>query len=206
MAAVVVRRMSVVLLALATTVMVVLTAAPAAGAATSSKTYRVQGTQTFVDSTHFDMHPTAGRTGLHGAWTTTSVTHEKIVPPYYFSTGTEQFDGCIDTNGSDSCSQGEPTGQLFFDFVFWARFDQNGAEIEGGCVHPITGGTGDFTRATGVLTMRDFLVGSELRTTYHGTVAVRADGSTAASPARQSDTPALAITTAEPQIPHPSAC
>ena len=55
------------------------------------------------------------------------------VAPYYFSTGTEQFDGCIDANGSDSCSQGEPTGQLFFDFVFWARFDDNGAEIEGDC-------------------------------------------------------------------------
>lgn len=205
MAAVVVHRMNVVLLALATTVMVVLTAIPAAGAASSSKTYRVQGTQTFVDSTHYDMHPIPGRSGLHGAWTTTSVTHEKVVGPYYFSAGTEQFDGCIDANGSDSCSQGEPAGQLFFDFVFWGRFDENGAEIEGGCVHPITGGTGDFTHATGLVTMRDFLVGIELRTTYQGTVAVRADGGGGASPARQSDASALGAT-AESQVAHPSAC
>ena len=205
MAAVVVHRMNVVLLALATTVMVVLTATPAAGATTSPKNYRVQGTQTVVDSTHFDMHPKPGRSGLHGAWTTTSVTHEKFVAPYYFSTGTEQFDGCIDANGSDSCGEGEPTGQLFFDFVFWGRFDENLAEIEGGCVHPITGGTGDFTHATGVLTMRDFLVGIELRTTYQGTIAVRADSSGGASAARQLATPTLGATT-ESQIPHPTAC
>jgi hypothetical protein len=181
----------------------VVTAMPAAGAASTAQTYRVEGTQTAVDASHFDMHPRPGRAGLHGKWTTTSVTHDKVVPPYYFATGTEQFDGCIDINGSDSCGSGEPNGQMFFNFVFWERFDRNGAEIEGGCVHPITGGTRDFTNAAGLLTMRDFLVGRELRTTYQGTVVVQNDGALRAG---QADNPALANATAESQVAHPSAC
>ncbi len=200
------RRFITVLLALAATVMVIVTAMPAAGAVSPSKIYRVQGTQTAVDFTHFDMHPKPGKPGLHGAWTTTSVTHEKFVAPYYFAIGTEQFDGCIDTNGSDSCSRAEPAGQMYFDFVFWARFDQNGTEIEGGCVHPITGGTGAFTHTTGVLTMRDFLVGTELRTTYQGTIAVQADSGSRPLQTSQTDTRPLAIATTESQVPHPSAC
>ena len=43
-----------------------------------------------------------------------------------------------------------------FNFAFWARFDQNGNEVQGGCVHPVTSGNAGFTGARGLLTMRDF--------------------------------------------------
>jgi hypothetical protein len=90
--------------------------------------------------------------------------------------------------------------------VFWARFDPNGVEVEGGCVHPITGGSGDFTPVTGVLNKHDFRVGTELRTTYVGTIAVNAARGRGAPQASKSETSELAVATADSQDPHPSAC
>ena len=42
-----------------------------------------------------------------------------------------------------------------FSFKYWAQFDEQGALVWGTCTHPITGGTGAFAGATGVLAMVD---------------------------------------------------
>ena len=66
--------------------------------------------------------------------------------------GQERFVGCID----DSC------GTLFLKFVFVGKFDAGGAELWGGCHHPILGGTGDFAGATGAVSFVDDPDGSGL--------------------------------------------
>ena len=59
--------------------------------------------------------------------------------------GLEHFVGCISTK----------CGTLFFKFVFVGKFDAAGAELSGGCHHPILGGTGDFVGASGELNFED---------------------------------------------------
>lgn len=174
--------------------MTVAGAVPAAGAGHAPKTYRVQGQQLDNHDDTYQMLSDPGHSGLFGVWTTTSVTSYHSAPPYAFVTGTERFDGCLDTDGDNICTN-EPAGQLFFNFAFWARYDQYGKEIEGGCVHPVTSGNADFSGARGLLTMRDFLDGGVLHTTYRGTLTVRSTGGTN-SPAFSADSaPAPAAAT-----------
>jgi hypothetical protein len=168
---------------------------PAAATGNAPKTYRVQGQQLDNRDGTYQMLSDKGHPGLFGLWTTTSVTGFRSAPPYVFVTGTERFDGCLDTDGDNLCNN-EPTGQLFFNFAFWARYDQNGNEIEGGCVHPVTSGNADFIGARGLLTMRDFLVGSVLHTTYRGTLTVRSTGATNSQAFSADRAPAPATTTA----------
>jgi hypothetical protein len=149
---------AVVLAALAVTTSV------AASAATGGVS--VSGTQTVLDEKQgiYAMHG-----ALLGSWHVTS-----FVPRYknahpFVATGTEKFVGCQDVDRSTSCDVDEPTGTLRLMFVYWADYDaKTNALVRGECVHPLVGGTGAFARASGVLFMKDAVVGTTVRTTYHG--------------------------------------
>jgi hypothetical protein len=123
-------------------------------AAAGGRTVQVSGVQTPVD-------PVAGRylmTGdLNGWWYTTSISAIRFHPSGTAQlAGTELFDGCIDSDRDGVCEAGEPSGTLDFVFSFSGKFDDvTFAEIHGRCHHEITGGTGDFRTASGVLDFKD---------------------------------------------------
>ena len=71
------------------------------------------------------------------------------------ASGTEHFQGCLDTNHNGSCGVGEPSGRFDTTFTFTAKFAPSGDEIHGRCHHPIIGGTGAFTGASGELSFKD---------------------------------------------------
>jgi hypothetical protein len=79
--------------------------------------------------------------------------------PYYETTGTEEFRGCLDRRRDGKCGAKDPSGTLSW----------------GACWHPVTGGTGDFTGAQGVLTFVDSQVGDSVRTKYLGTITTSGD-------------------------------
>ncbi len=59
--------------------------------------------------------------------------------------------------------------------MYWASFDPaTGALLHGNCVHPITGGSGSFRKAAGVLFMEDTPTGDSVVTTYKGTIEYKA--------------------------------
>ena len=139
-----------------------------ASATTGDPTLHVQGTQTQVGENHYESYG-----GLLGDfWTLT------FVPSYesdslVIGTGTERFVGCVDVNLDTACGATEPSGELRFHFVQWLEFDPStGALIKGGCEHPITGGSGGFHGARGIVHMRDTVVNGEVRTTYRGIVVL----------------------------------
>jgi hypothetical protein len=142
-----------------------LTLAAPAGAATA---YQVSGTQTVVDET-------AGTYKMHGSlvgdWSFTSYT-EIATSPIYRAKGTELFSGCLDVRRDGSC-KGDPSGTLQFKFKYWAQFDAQGGLVWGTCTHPITGGTGAFAGATGVLAMVDTPTPQGVSTSYIGNVTLR---------------------------------
>ena len=109
--------------------------------------------------------------GLIGGWVTTS-SKEVATDPYYEATGTERFRGCLDRRRDGKCGANDPSGTLSFSFHLWALMDPNDptALIWGACWHPVTGGTGDFRGAQGVLTFVDWQVGDSVRTKYLGTI------------------------------------
>jgi hypothetical protein len=167
------------------------TAAPATGGPT---TLQVRGTQTQVDETKWRSHG-----GLLGdMWILTYVpTYES--DSLAIGSGTERFVGCVDVNRNRKCGAREPSGELRFNYIQWITFNPStGALIEGNCVHPITGGSGDFKGARGIVTMHDVPVNGDVRTTYRGTVVLNAAPSdaavTAASAAAQA--PAAAVSQA----------
>lgn len=98
-----------------------------------------------------------GRPALIGNWRTTSFVLNVLTPSGVVTgSGTEEFEGCLDANGDASCGATEPTGTLSFSFISSAKYDlATFAEEHGRCHHPITGGTGDFAGATGVLRFTD---------------------------------------------------
>jgi hypothetical protein len=49
--------------------------------------------------------------------------------------------------------------------------------LHGNCVHPITGGSGSFRKAVGVIFMDDTPTGNTVVTTYRGTIEYRASTS-----------------------------
>jgi hypothetical protein len=112
---------------------------------------------------------------LVGTWYNT-----KFVPQYasssqFVASGKELFVGCLDTNANGSCDRKEPAGDLRFTFMYWASFDPaTGALLHGNCVHPITGGSGSFRKAAGVIFMEDAPTGDTVVTTYKGTVEYQA--------------------------------
>jgi hypothetical protein len=138
--------------------------AASAGAAT---TYQVSGKQTVVDEAagKYAMHG-----GLIGDWTITSFT-EIAKAPIFRAKGTELFAGCLDVGRDGSC-KGDPAGKLRFTFKYWAQFDPQGGLVWGSCVHPVTGGTGAFAGATGVLAMVDTPTAQGVSTSYIGNVTL----------------------------------
>jgi hypothetical protein len=140
--------------------------AASAGAAT---TYQVSGKQTVVDEAagKYTMHG-----GLIGDWTFTSFT-EIAKAPIFKAKGTELFSGCLDVGRDGSC-KGDPAGRLRFSFKYFAQFDAQGGLVWGSCVHPITGGTGAFAGATGVLAMVDSPTAQGVATSYIGHVTLGA--------------------------------
>lgn len=161
------RRTALAVLVIASTLAA--TVAPASATGEPTKLH-VQGTQTQVNETKYESYG-----GLLGDfWILT------FVPLYesdslVIATGTERFVGCVDVNLDRECGATEPSGELRFDYVQWAKFDPStGALIEGGCVHPITGGSDDFRGARGIVHMRDTVENGEVRTTYRGTVVLDA--------------------------------
>jgi hypothetical protein len=140
----------------------------AAPAGAKTTTYPVSGKQTVVDEAA-GTYKMSG--GLIGDWAITSFT-ELAKTPLFRAKGTEHFSGCLDRGRDGSCA-GDPSGTLDFTFRYWARFDGD-ALVWGACWHPVTGGTGAFTGAQGVLTMTDTPVGGgNVRTDYIGSITLR---------------------------------
>ena len=117
----------------------------------------VAGSQTLVDES-------AGTYAMHGSlvgdWYTTGfVTRSESTRNNIYTlvgSGTETFVGCLDSNGSGSCDPGEPSGTIDFTFVFRGTYDATTfAPLSGACIHPVVGGTGEFSRTRGVLAFRD---------------------------------------------------
>ena len=119
---------------------------------------------------------------LIGRWTIRSA---RGLPGYFIpeapwtmvQTGQERFVGCVDRNHSQRCDPGEPSGALGFDYVLWMQYDpDSGWLIEGKCLHPVTGGSGDFAGARGVLTMLAGPVGrgEQVNSTYKGEIVLNA--------------------------------
>jgi hypothetical protein len=124
--------------------------AAAAGAGTT----QVDGVQTPID-------PSAGTfamTGsLIGLWTTTSFQLDGFTPSgVVLASGTEQFDGCFDSNANGACDGDDPQGSISFTFKLSAKYDPSfTVQQHGRCHHPVVGGTGDFAGVTGSLDFKD---------------------------------------------------
>jgi hypothetical protein len=140
--------------------------AGAAGAKTT--TVPVSGAQTVVDE---DAGTFKMSGSLIGDWQITSFT-ELATSPIYRAKGTESFSGCLDVRRDGSC-KGDPSGTLRFKFRYWAQLGEQDALVWGSCVHPITGGTGAFAGATGVLAMVDTPTPQGVTTAYIGHVTLR---------------------------------
>jgi hypothetical protein len=141
----------------------------AAPAGAKTATYPVSGKQTVVDEQAgtFKM-----RGGLVGDWAITSFT-EIAKTPLYKGKGTEHFSGCLDRGRDGSCAN-DPSGTLDFDFRYWAQFGPGDALVWGACWHPVTGGTGAFKGASGVLVMADTPIGDgKVTTDYIGSITLK---------------------------------
>jgi hypothetical protein len=128
-------------------------AAVAVAAPAAAATYELSGTQVGVTPEW-----ALNYGGLLGAWQfQTGTLDPASVPPIFHSTGTEKFYGCLNLNHDGSCYK-EPSGTLSFSYEAWIKslppYNED-SEVWGACYHPITGGTGAFTGADGVLTMVD---------------------------------------------------
>jgi hypothetical protein len=90
--------------------------------------------------------------------------------------GQEHFVGCIDRNHNRRCDSGDPSGALLFEYKTWMRYEPGtGRLIKGNCLHPITGGSGDFARSRGVLAMEEVPAGPmKVRTSYRGEIVLNA--------------------------------
>jgi len=162
---------AVALIAIAASALVL--AAPAA-----AKTYAVSGKQIAVNEAKGKYRMEGG---LDGKWAVTSF-KQLATSPLYRGKGTEKFKGCLDRE-RNGCGAGDPSGTLSFKFLYWGLFGPGDSLVWGSCWHPITGGTGDFAGARGVLVMADTPVGAKVSTAYTGNVTLgsaRAAGSRAA--------------------------
>jgi hypothetical protein len=155
------------------------TLALAGSAIANTATYQVSGKQTVVDEAA-GTYKMQG--GLIGDWAITSFT-EIAKAPLFKAKGTELFVGCLDVRRDGSC-KGDPAGRLRFSFRYWAQFDAQGGLVWGSCVHPITGGTGAFAGATGVLAMVDSPTAQGVSTSYIGHVTLNGSKSRGQARAR----------------------
>lgn len=115
---------------------------------------------------------------LIGVWT---IPPQEAVTYYSSDTrlyqkGIEYFDGCVNLDGNSRCSGSEPSGVWRTDYIYWASFDHGDRIIEGGCVHPITGGTKAFRGARGLLHMVDVYASTPAGSTsiYQGEIVLNA--------------------------------
>lgn len=145
-------------------------AASATAATEEPTTLHVEGTQIQVSENLYD-----SLGGLLGDFWILTFDPLYESDSFVVGTGSERFVGCVDVDLDGACGGSEPSGELLFDYVYWATFDPStGALIEGNCTHPITGGSDDFQGARGLVTMHDVVVDGEVRTTYQGTVVLNA--------------------------------
>ena len=145
-------------------------AAAALSATAGAGTIPVSGTQTVIDEQtgQYEMHGS-----LVGKWNVTAFKELYKNPSAYAARGTEKFNGCIDVDANGTCEATEPTGTMSFAFIYWATFDpKTSALIRGGCVHPVSDGTGGLAGAKGIILMKDTPVGNGVRTTYTGTLTI----------------------------------
>jgi hypothetical protein len=156
------------------TIVLAITAALGAAAIVASASgapaaaVKIKGTQTIVDEDKglFQMHGS-----LVGRWVLTSFKLHYADGTDLAISGTERFRGCHDLDASGTCDAGEPSGTLRFTFIYWATLDPKTEKlVKGQCVHPVTGGTGAFAKAKGVIHMVDRPTASGVRTTYTGTL------------------------------------
>jgi hypothetical protein len=113
---------------------------------------QVTGLQTPVESAPGTYTMTGG---LIGMWYTTDFSLDGATPSGAVrASGTELFVGCHDADGDGTCGEDDPTGTIEFSFTYTGRFSATGL-LHGRCHHPITGGMGDFTGVTGVLSFHD---------------------------------------------------
>jgi hypothetical protein len=138
----------------------------AAGPAAADGASQVDGIQTLVDiGDPFDPADDVsamdgyggGRPALIGLWYTRTFVVGVVTPSgVVTATGTEEFVGCLDADGDRSCGGSEPSGTLELTYTYSGKFDPvTFATHHGRCHHPITGGTGDFEGATGVLHFKE---------------------------------------------------
>jgi hypothetical protein len=145
-------------------------AASATAATEEPTTLHVEGTQIQVSENLYD-----SLGGLLGDFWILTFDPLYESDSFVVGTGSERFVGCVDVDLDGACGGSEPSGELLFDYVYWATFDPStGALIEGNCTHPITGGSDDFQGARGLVTMHDVVVDGEVETTYEGTVVLNA--------------------------------
>jgi hypothetical protein len=151
---------------LAVVVLAAASALAATGAFAAPGNTQVDGIQTTVTVGDFD-DPTddvfwmdgngGGKPGLIGYWYTRSMTFGVFTPSGVITaTGTEEFVGCLDSNGDGSCGVSEPDGTLWMSFQASVKYDPvTFVQLHGRCHHPITRGTGDFEGATGMVRFKD---------------------------------------------------
>ena len=105
----------------------------------------------------YAMEANGGGPGLIGYWYTRSVEYGVFTPSGVLTfTGSEEFVGCLDADGDQKCGASDPDGTLLMSFQATIKLDPlTFVQIHGRCHHPITGGTGDFAGATGVIRFKD---------------------------------------------------
>jgi len=142
-------------------------------------TVQVRGRQFPVDA---EQGKYSMRGDLIGRWTVRSAPGSAgysipETPWTRVQTGHEWFVGCLDRNYSRRCDTGEPTGALGFNYALWKQYDPDfGWLIKGKCLHSITGGSGDFTGARGVLLMYRGPAGrgEQVNSIYKGEITLNA--------------------------------
>lgn len=150
---------SKVLVALAATLLLAV-AAPASASQT-----QLSGTAVLVDEATLTFSMSGS---LVGMWYTDSFECRAIPggKETWPCTGTEHFVGCLDANGDGVCT--EETGTLYVEISFTGTPVGNGR-----CHHPVVGGDGAFTGATGQLTFKDRLGACGIvETTYKGHISL----------------------------------
>src|SRR4051812_13802259 len=134
---------------------------------------QISGTQTVVDENAgtFKMHGS-----LVGDWAITAFDVLDTSPRLH-AKGTEKFSGCLDRRRDGSC-KGDPTGTLTFTIDYSALFDPPGSQnlVWGACMHPVTGGTGAFAGARGVIVMADTPSANGVSTSYIGNLTLAGGG------------------------------
>lgn len=135
------------------------------GAASAGSTFQVRGVQSPNGSAQGCGPGVLGMTGngpglgagLIGCWTILTAPSFVVTPSgVVVGTGTEEFVGCLDLAGDGRCGIEDRSGTLRFSMNYSVKYDPAFTALQHGrCHHPITGGSGGFEGATGVLRFKD---------------------------------------------------